>query len=542
MQPATMEPKWSTMAGLYPYFVPVVLLGAIYLPHLAGDYFWDDLHLVRDHPLLHASNGWYRVFATELLEGAGKEKTQFYHPVPLLTLWLQFRVSDAFAWLRFGDVVIHAGVVVLFAEVLRRFGLRKPTIALTASAFAVHPLDVEPVLLVCGRHDTLGVVFLLGALVLGPLGQPPPDSRRAELLRALGVGLLVMLAICSKEACAGGIPMLALAAWLAPGAPRDRLARLVRCTPPFAGLALALLVRRALAISGHSDQLFAPVATHALNYGTILFEYARYALLFRNGTVTRVFEPLPMIAAIAVIGLAAVLVGIAVRAVHRRGEVAAWTTDRRVLLGLVWFLVSLGPHILSLPVIGMWGNRYGYWPTLGLLLAEASLVEAILVERDVRLRNGVVGAFALIVGLVTIATTRIARTYQNGVTVFGADVEREPRNPLAHYHLGVEIERDAGCEAALPHFQTAVEISPDYTRATHNVAGCLVRLRRFDEALDPAKKAVIGSGGSIGSIKNLVLAQWGSGHRAEARAVLKRGRVMYPASDVLRELDAELRR
>ena len=540
MSSASLELKWLSMARLYPYVVPVVLLGAIYLPHLSGDYFWDDLHLVRDHPLLHASNGWSRVFATELLEGAGKEKTQFYHPIPLLTLWLQFRVSDAFAWLRFGDVVIHAVAVLLFAEALRRFGSRRPTIALAASAFAVHPLGVEPVLLVCGRHDTLGVAFLLGALVLGPLGRA--TSQRAALVRALGGSLLVMLAIWSKEACAGGVPMLALAAWLAPDAPRPWLARIARCMPPFAGLALALLVRRALAISGHSDQLFAPIVTNARNYGTILFEYARYALLFRNGTVTRVFEPLPVAGALAVVAFASLLVGLAVRAVHRSGEVTTWTTERRVLLGLVWFCVSLGPHILSLPVIGMWGNRYGYWPTLGLLLVEASLVEAILVDRDARIRTGVVGAFGLIIALVTVATTRIARTYHDGVTVFGADVQREPRNPLAHYHLGVEIERVAGCEPALPHFQTAVEIDPDYTRAMHNVAGCLVRLRRFDEAVEPAKKAVVGSGGSVGSIKNLVVAQWGSGHRAEARAILKRGRVMYPDSDVLRELDGELHR
>jgi tetratricopeptide (TPR) repeat protein len=517
---------------------PLVLYG----PHARGSFFWDDIHLVRDHPLLRADNGWYRVFATELLEGAGYEKTQFYHPIPLLTLWLQFRISTAFIWLRFVNILFHTINVALVALVLARVRLSIGAVALGAAAFAVHPLGAEPTMLLCGRHDTIAVTFALGALLVGPLAASATTMGQ-HVLRSVLVGLFCMWAFISKEASVAAVPLVALATCLSyvvavhgPSVRRTAIA----CAAPFCGLGAAWVLRHELAISGASAQLYASPAEHLRNYGTLLGEYGKYAVLFTNGTTTRIFVPYSLGTSAAVVaGWGALLVGAATWVRMERRQ-AGWGPASRVFLGLCWFLLGLSPHLLSLPMLGMWGNRYGYFPTIGLVLSLASLAEVAVLRLRPMLQKALVGACGLPMLLAAGNTASLARTWHDGVALFESDTVLEPENHLAHYHLGVEVERVAGCEAALPHFWRATVLKPDYARAVHNVAGCLIRLGRFQEAEGFAIQALALAPTNRGSMQNLLMVQLRMGKIEEARKTLARGLELYPQLEMFQAVRRDL--
>lgn len=511
--------------------------------YLDGSFMWDDLHLVRDHPLLRARDGWWRVFATELLEGAGYPKTQFYHPIPLLSLWLQYRVSDSFAALRLVNVAFHSVNVLLFAGVLERMTFRRSTAFLTAAAFAVHPLAVEPMMLVCGRHDTIAVTFALFALLVQPLRRDGSGGSRGVVWRSLAVAACTLCAFISKEAMVAATPVvfvyILVAARLGP--PRKGWILAVALASPFVGLASAFAIRRSLAISAESAQAFASVWTHARNLGTLYGEYARYVLMFSHGTTTRMFVPYSMTAALAVLAIVTVVLSVmfaaALPALRARSE---WTPSSRALVGLFWFLFGVGPHVVSMPVIGMWGNRYGYFPSMGLLLAVAALVEVGVDHARRPFRVAAASIVGIVITVTALNTASLAKTWRDGTTVFGYDVAQEPQNPLAHYHLGVETERFKGCEAALPEFEEAVRLQPTYWRAIHNVTGCLIRLGRYQEAIAPARRSIAQNPQSRGAAENYAAALVRSGRRKSAATVIELGLTQFPASKTLRDLATEL--
>lgn len=531
---ARLSPRTERLAGAIALFV---LPFALYLPHLGGRFYWDDLHLVRDHPLLHAKDGYWRVFATELLEGAGYPKTQFYHPIPLLSLWLQYRISDAIAWLRFANVAFHALNVVLFARVLERLGLKRATILVLAAAFAIHPLAVEPVMLICGRHDTIAVTFALLALCTQPFDGEPVTPRRA-LGRSAVVALSVLLAFISKEALVAAAPIAVVFMALSARLGKTPRSLALLCAAPVVGLLGAFAIRRAIGISAASDQIQAPLRDHAVNLGSILGEYSRYILTFSHGTTTRIFVPYGFGGAAAVLALAAAAFALATWS-SRPGlrDRGGWSAPSRVLFGLLWATLSLGPHILSMPVLGMWGNRYGYFPSMGLLLCIGSIAEVAL-ERWPRARLGAAALALMALGVVW-RTEVFARAWYDGVSLFAADVAAEPENPLAHYHLGVETERLYGCERAVGSFQEAARLAPQYWRAVHNVGGCLIRLKRYEEAIKPARRAVTLDPNSRTSLENLALAQLRGGKPEAAQTTIARGLQRFPESRVLAELARE---
>jgi tetratricopeptide (TPR) repeat protein len=114
-----------------------------------------------------------------------------------------------------------------------------------------------------------------------------------------------------------------------------------------------------------------------------------------------------------------------------------------------------------------------------------------------------------------------AALWRDGETLFGADVAQEPDNPFALYHLGVSIERRAGCANAVPLFQRAASLQPNTWRPWHNTAGCLLRLGRWDEASVAAATAVKLRPQHPGSLLNFGLVELHEGHLEEAKGALR---------------------
>ncbi|CAN5689814.1 hypothetical protein BH11MYX4_BH11MYX4_55690 [soil metagenome] len=499
-----------------------LLLALAFGTRLGGDFVWDDVYYVRANAALH---GPLRPMFTQAMWGtAAPTPAQFYRPLPMVSLWLQVRLTGmSLPAFRVGNLLLHAGCGALLMAWLRKQGVSPWIAAATSLAFLVHPSATECVMWVMGRHDLLATLLSLAALLLWPANDHP-----RRLGRALAASLCGGLAFLSKESFVIVPVLLALAqvhAQWRPGAKLFDRAQLLLGLPVVA-VAAVFAVRAAAGVSTSSAAVAASAPALASTYATIVAHYTRQLASWSNGPTAESWLVLGA-AGVAATLLALLLALLALGLAARRGSRAA----AGALFGVSMFGVVLSPLVLALPYTGMFGNRYAYLPLVAMFVVIGHSMQwlaAHLEKAARRLVPVVGGALAVAIALSAVSTAAEVALWRDAVTLFGADVNRSPRDAKALYHYAVAIGREAGCATAAALYQRAVEADPTYLRAWHNLAGCLVNERRYDAAIVAGERALELSGGASRDEYNLGLALLGDGRRAEGIAHLERSVALEP--------------
>jgi hypothetical protein len=533
--------RWRRDAAIVPVLAAVVI--ACFADRLEGAFVWDDVTLVEANRSLTEPGGLGRVLTRDLWGSAEQEGSSLYHPLPMLSVWLQVQASGVnIVALRLGNLAAHVVAVTLLFALLRRLRVARTTAACAATLFAAHPLTTEPVLWITGRHDTLGVVFALGSM----LAFPRPEDRM-RTVRASVSGALAACSFLSKEPyVAAPLIVGALAVFEsgplseATGSARVRLverfrAFLVGAAPGTLGVACAVLLRAHLGISTHSDRLAASPLEHARHFAGLLAHYGSLGATFAQGPTISSYEPLDAAAA------SATLLGFAVFVVAAAGLRPRNVERPMVLLGMFWFAVACAPHILSLPTIGLWGNRYGYFPLMGLVVAGCGLVEAMLDLNSRRTAGAALAVVGLVVGYEVLATRAAAQLWRDDLTLYTDSVERQPEDGRALYHLAHATRRRDGCGVAVALFARAAQLDPDYPRSWRNLAGCLLNLGRPDAAVEPATRAIALEPGVASHHYNLGAALAGAGLLDRAIDELETALRLSPDHALARDLLDQVR-
>ena len=275
----------NKIGGLIAVLVGSAIVSAIaFGQHLDGEFVWDDVYQVEENATLVQRDGYIKILTTDLWGGADAEATQLYHPVPMLSLWLQAQIFGiSMVPFRLGNLALHLCCCVLLYLLLLRQKTPPLLAACCAVFFAVHPSVTEAVMWLTGRHDTLGVACSLSALLLWP--RADTHSLTSRTILAGISGLFCALALLSKEpyvvvpiliavrevfqsANAGNLPLKARAPWL---------------VFPFASIGAVFVLRSILGISSHSDALFLSPAEHLVNFATIIRHYFVQIITVTNG-------------------------------------------------------------------------------------------------------------------------------------------------------------------------------------------------------------------------------------------------------------------
>ena len=262
-----------------------------------------------------------------------------------------------------------------------------------------------------------------------------------------------------------------------------------------AAVATTLALRRALGIPtvvGGSLGGLHPLAI----YATILWHYFAQLVTVDNGPAVVSFRLLAWPAVVLVyVVLVAILVPLvgATRSGGRRAALA--------LFGVLWFLVSLVPHVVSLPAFGVYGNRYAYFPLMGLLVVGAVAVNAFAIHARQPLRRLAVLLAGVIVVVASARTAAEARAWNNDLSLFGHRLDAEDGEAV--FGHASALLRRYGCRAALPEIVRAVELAPDLGPAWHNLAGCLLSTGRYEQAVAAAERALAFQPGVAGAEYNL---------------------------------------
>lgn len=522
---------WSRSLGLHLLGL-ALLLGIAFCTHLGGAWVWDDIHLVANNPNLSGWAGLRHVWSHDLWGGAGLGATELYHPIPMTLVWAGNAVwGKSLVAFRIANLLLHATNSLLFAAWLRRGGLSTSVSVGCALLVAVHPMVTEPVMWVTGSHDLLATMACLVALTLWP----SQDDARPIWRIAVATFAMAWAGLCKEPYLV--VPAILACLLVRPATRRFRVLQLAGLSAPMAAVAIVLVLRHAVGVPTGSAQLGVALSDHVINHATIVRHYLVHLLTFDNPATTESFRPLSTLAAAATMAvLLAILVGLVLA--WRRGKTGA----ALALVGWLWFLLALLPHTIATPTIGMYGNRYAYFPMLGLATLVAALLDPRVHQpaffRWRQLRYAMPAA-ALVLALVTFTQSGL---WQDEFTLFGADVDRDPTDAKALSHYATALVERSGCPAALPYFAKAVRRDRTDGKSWHNIAGCLINAQRFSEALGPATLAEELQPNDAGAAYNLGLVNLTLGRQSDGVRLLEKALRLRPDHDGARRLLDDVRK
>ncbi len=446
---------------------------------------FDDEHHVRQNPFVrdfrYVPQYFHRPDLFSALPGH-----EMYRPIVLVSFALDYHWGgyDPLVW-RLTAIALHSlcavGVFLTAAAAAARYDPR-PSRARTRGAlvaalfFAVHPAFTETVNYTSARAALLAATFVVWAF----LAHLHAAGRRSVLARtglmSLSV-LLFALGLLSKEIAIVFPALLLVAAWLQG---RGYLAVL----PAVAVALLYLLLRREVLGTAVVDFAARAQAVAAADPGSggarsvldNLLTQARVVpaylclVLWPSGLCIHrhvreshtLFEPGVLLGLLVI----AALLVVALR-LRRRVPLAS--------LGILWFLVALGPESSVLPLNQVMNEHRLYLPAIGLALAASTLfrrrtalsvsVTPAPTSPAFALSLAPLALPAMPMAVVTLAlllalTHRRNEDWRDPVRIWASAVEVSPDSDGSWNALGVQLRSKGDMEGALSVFHRAHDLAP----------------------------------------------------------------------------------
>ncbi len=458
----------------------VLAVLAAYWPAMSGGFLWDDDIWITEDPtgstarLIRADDGLYSIwFTTQATD---------YWPLTNTAFWLQWRLwgMDPTGY-RVTNILLHAVGSVLVWRVLRL--LQVPGAWLGAVLFAIHPVTVASVAWISELKNCLS--FPLYAAALLAWLRFEHSGRRLWYAISLFTFLLALAAKTSTVALP--IVLLGLAWWR-----RGKIAwqDVLRSIPFFVfSLAMALATVWFQIGRNIGEEVVRPegLLSRLAASGWVVWFYVYKAFLpLRLAMIYPRWDVDPT-NAIAWLPLAALIALLTIFWRYRK----SW--GRPMIVALGYFVVTLGP---VLGIIGMSFHQHSLvsdhfqylaLPAVTTLLAAAMVTLA----RFSRWRRIVMGAAMTLLFVCFVLTRQRAEVFQTQENLWRDTLAQNPVAFSAHNNLGSALADLRRFEEAVPHYQAALRIKPDFAAAHYNWGSALqTGLGRFAEAAKHFEEAV----------------------------------------------------
>lgn len=461
--------------GLAAFLCGATLLA--YWPSLHGGLIWDDTdHVTR--PELRSLHGLWRIWS-EL--GA----TPQYYPLLHSAFWLEHRFwMDATLGYHLVNLVLHVVAALLVVAVVRRLAL--PGAWMAGFIFALHPVCVNSVAWISEQKNTLSTVFYLSSA----LAYLSFDRSRRRAHYVLALALFVM-ALLSKTVTATLPAALLVVFWWQRG--RMDWRRDVKPLLPWfaigsvAGIFTAWVEYKFIGAAGSDFSL--TLSQRCLVAGRVIwfylgklvwprelvFIYPRWMIDQKEG-----WQYLFPLAALLLAG------GLAFLARRHRGLLAAFLLFVGTLFPVLGFL-NVYPFTFSFVA-----DHFQYLASLGLIVPLSVGLTLAIRRIPVAVRwLGVLPAGLLLVTL-GLLTWRQSYLYSDAETIYRDTLLRNPGCWVAHNNLGSELLDVPGrLQEATAHFETALDLKPDYADAHNNLGNALLRIQgRTPDAISQYEAAL----------------------------------------------------
>ncbi len=498
--PATQ--KFFRSAWL-PWLSVVVAAAVAFIPVLSAGYVqWDDVLLTNKLALRGMDAEHLRNI---LLPGGGA-----YQPVRDLYFSLIYRFSgfEPFGyhlanWLLY--LVVAALAVRCAAVICHRAGCGRTGWALipwlTGVLFVLHPLHVEVVAWMQGNKDLLVSAFSLGAFLCWEKYTRPSGGGISYYIAAL---LLFLLALGSKPSAVSFPLVLLTFDLLFPGGKAARAkgvaARLVALVPRYLPVLIpaAILTIYFVLFSGAMDSTRLS-AGNFLAIPLILLEYYRL-LLLPVGLSHRYLDP--QFSSLAdPAWWAGVLLTVAI-------IYPAWRRVRKqplVAFGIAWFYICWLPQSNLFPIAIRVADRYVFLSILGVALAGAGALVAVLEKAygHQRAFGRAVLAGVLLAALLGTLSWNRCLAWHDGVRLWSGAVAKYPDRSFYHYGLAEAYLEQNERAAARRSFARAAELSPGDARNWISLAYMLKQDGEPDKAEAYYLRALKLDRGSFNAVNSL---------------------------------------
>jgi tetratricopeptide (TPR) repeat protein len=403
--------------------------------------------------------------------------TQQYYPVLHSAFWIEHRLwGDNPVGYHLLNVLLHAAVACLAALALRRLGQSERVAWLAAFLFALHPVAVESVAWISEQKNTLSAFFyLLAALAYLRFDRDRGRGWYGMALGCFGLALLSKSVTATLPAALLVIfwwrrgrlswrrDVLPLAPWFALGAATGLLTAWVE--RKFIGaegavFSLSLLQRGLLA-----GRVVCFYLGKVLWPAPLSFVYPRWSV-----------DPAAPWAYLFPLAVAAT--GLALWRLRRRGRgpLAAFLFFVGTLFPALGF-VNVYPFIFSYVA-----DHFQYLAMLGVIALAAAAWE--------RWARGSLPVAAAVLGVLGALTWRQAHAYRDAESLYRVTLDRNPASWLAHDNLGVILAETGRLSEALPHYEAALRLRPDYPLGYYNLGNALARAGRIPEAIAAYREAL----------------------------------------------------
>lgn len=480
----------------------MLLLAALtvlaYRPALQGAFVFDDELVIRHNVHVHGLDRLDDVFSSSLTAGAGVD-SNFYRPLQSTLYALAYSLFGAQTTLPYHllSLGFHLSAGGLLAACLLQFGFGRAIALIATGVFWLHPLQSQAVAYISGLGDPLAANGMFGSLLLFLHISRSPAARHGWL-GALGVLLLMQLALLSKENAVVLAPLLVVAAWFhvwrhgynlsAPA--RAALLAAIALAGVWSVLKLTVLnFTGVFGLSMIESDYTRSLAVRLITFVHTIWDYAVLAVwpadLFYDKPL-HIRDSLASARGVFGLGIIALLGWL------------GWQRQRfpRAALGAGMLAVPMIPYLGLVPLNAGYLEHWLYLPMAGIGLLIA------LGVAQVQQKLGGHAPWLLpaaLCGIAVLATGRIAQR-----SAEWADPEAFYRNELAHGAHSIRVYNNLGklyaergdLELAERHFRQAISLQGNnrVAQAHHNLAliqamrgdwsGCLAQLRQALE-LDP---------------------------------------------------------
>ena len=494
----------------------------------------DNFDIIANKSIRHLWPIW-DVFVVQDAGGGGLHG----RPVVNLSLAINYAIGglDPFGY-HLTNLVVHLlaglclfGIVrrtLLLPGLTERFAAAATPLALAvALIWTLHPLQTESVTYLIQRFESMMGLFYLLTLYAAIRCATSLHPRRW----AIAAVLASLLAMGCKEV-AVSIPLVILLydrAFLA-GSFR---AAWSRRRAMYFGLAATWAAFALLFMFSYSRGKW---AGYALPVSWIEYARTQFSVILHYLRLSFWPRPLildyswPVARTLAEILPAAVVIG---------GLVAAtiWALVRWPKWGLLgaWFFLILAPTSTVMPLADLAVEHRMYLP---LAAVAAAVVIGGWMAGQWLVARGTIRASSLpalaatpvIFAAVALGTLTFHRNmdYQNGLSIWGDTVAKSPHSSRAHNNFGTVLADSGRLEEAMPHFQIAFELKPDFAEPYYNLGFALAHRGRVDEAIAQYRQALAIRPDYADASNNLGLALAATGRTDEALACYEQALKLSP--------------
>jgi protein O-mannosyl-transferase len=496
---------------------------------------------VKTHPFVNYDDNVYVTENTHVQNGLTWDTVSWafvsydagnWHPVTWLSHALDYQIYDQDpAGHHQTSMLLHAlNAVLLFWVLWRATGYAGRSFVV-AALFAVHPINVEPVVWISERKTLLSMMFFLLALGAYRWYVGKPKTGRYIVVAALfALGLMAKPQIIT-------FPFVLLL-WDYWPLQRMSVAK-QRTDSSFSQQSFRALVMEKL-------PLFAIAAASAVM--TMKAQRSSGAVLSLAATPLSIRLSNAIVSYVKYIGKAFWPINLAPMYPHPGDSLRAWqvygallilltitmliaerTSRRYLLVGWLWFLGTMVPMI-GIVQVGRQAlaDRYAYLPLLGIFIMICWGVADWVEETHLPSALLPVASAVVIVALAFVARRQIGY-WSDNITLWTHTIEVTTPNYIAQDDLGGALLDRKRMDEAIGHFREAAEIHPVDPVSNFNIGFYDQQHGDLDEAILQYKKAIIlttSSSLKIKALTNMGLAYRDLGDPDKARECFDAAKAM----------------